>query len=113
MGHDNKFMKAWREHVKNVISQTKLGYKDAMKKANSGSFGQEWNRIKEKIKSSSSSSSSYNNTKTKSRRKSSRKSKGSSSRRKSRKSKRSYGGNHKDVSPSDSPSTIAQSAAKI
>ena len=110
MGHDNKFMQAWREHVKNVISQTKLGYKDAMKKANSGSFGQEWNRIKEKIKSSSSSS---NNTKTKSRRKSSRKSKGSSSRRKSRKSKRSYGGNHPVVSPSDSQSTIAQSAAKI
>jgi len=111
MGHDNKFMKAWREHVKNVISQTKLGYKDAMKKANSGSFGQEWNRIKEKIESSSSSSSS-NNTKKNSRRKSSRKSRGSSSRRKSRKSRRSYGGNHR-VSSSDSPSTIAQSAAKV
>ena len=42
-------LKGWLEHVKKVSQQQKISYKEAMQKAKTGKYGQQWKHIKSSI----------------------------------------------------------------
>ncbi len=46
----DQILKAWRQHVKSVASRENMKYgKETMKKAKTGKYGEEWDKIKQSI----------------------------------------------------------------